>query len=40
MDGGRIVASGSTVDLLSDEDLMLRHGLEKPHSLLHRHPHR
>ena len=40
MDGGRIVASGSTVDLLSDEDLMLRHGLEKPHSLLHHHPHR
>ena len=39
MDGGRIVASGSTVDLLSDEDLMLRHGLEKPHSLLHHHPH-
>ena len=39
MDGGRIVASGPVVQLLSDEDLMLSHGLEKPHSLLHRHPH-
>jgi hypothetical protein len=27
------------VALLSNERLMLAHGLEKPHSLLHRHPH-
>lgn len=39
MDGGRIVAAGPTVEILSDENLMLEHGLEKPHSLLHRHPH-
>jgi hypothetical protein len=25
--------------LLSDEELMLAHGLEKPHILSHRHPH-
>jgi energy-coupling factor transporter ATP-binding protein EcfA2 len=40
LDEGRVVAQGSTVELLSNEELMLRHGLEKPHSLLHRHPHR
>lgn len=39
MDDGLIVAAGSTGDLLSNEELMLTHGLEKPHSLLHRHPH-
>lgn len=39
LDGGKLVAQGPTVPLLSDEPLMLRHGLEKPHSLLHRHPH-
>jgi energy-coupling factor transporter ATP-binding protein EcfA2 len=39
LDGGKIVAEGSTVPLLGDEPLMLAHGLEKPHSLLHRHPH-
>ncbi len=39
LDAGQIVADGPTVDLLSDEGLMLRHGLEKPHSLQHRHPH-
>lgn len=39
LDEGRLVAQGSTRDLLGDESLMLRHGLEKPHSLLHAHPH-
>ena len=39
LDGGEVVASGPAVEILSDEDLMLAHGLEKPHSLQHRHPH-
>jgi cobalt/nickel transport system ATP-binding protein len=39
LDGGEIVADGPTIELLSDESLMLRHGLEKPHILQHRHPH-
>jgi len=33
LDAGQIVAQGATHDILSDEALMLRHGLEKPHSL-------
>lgn len=40
LDGGKIVATGVPVDLLADEPLMLAHGLERPHSLQHRHPHR
>jgi cobalt/nickel transport system ATP-binding protein len=40
LDGGKIVAEGPSVDLLSDEPLMLAHGLERPHILQHRHPHR
>ncbi len=39
LDNGQIIADGPTVQLLSDESLMLAHGLEKPHALLHRHPH-
>jgi cobalt/nickel transport system ATP-binding protein len=39
LDAGRVVAEGPTAVLLSDEPLMLRHGLEKPHILTHRHPH-
>lgn len=39
LDGGRVVADGPTLDLLSNEALMLRHGLERPHILSHRHPH-
>lgn len=39
LDRGGIVADGSTLLLLSDEDLMLEHGLEKPHILQHHHPH-
>lgn len=38
-DQGKLVAEGPTVPLLSNEPLMLAHGLEKPHVLLHRHPH-
>ena len=39
LDGGQLVAEGPTVELLSNEPLMLAHGLEKPHLLQHRHPH-
>ncbi|HET6273648.1 MAG TPA: ABC transporter ATP-binding protein [Bacteroidota bacterium] len=39
LDSGLIVADGPTVELLSNEQLMIAHGLEKPHSLQHRHPH-
>jgi energy-coupling factor transporter ATP-binding protein EcfA2 len=39
LDEGSIVADGPTFKLLSDEELMLTHGLEKPHILKHVHPH-
>jgi energy-coupling factor transporter ATP-binding protein EcfA2 len=39
LDGGTIVADGPTVELLGNEDLMVKHGLEKPHILRHQHPH-
>lgn len=39
LDGGLIVADGPTEVLLSDEPLMLAHGLERPHILRHHHPH-
>lgn len=39
LDGGLVVADGPTLELLNDEQLMLAHGLECPHSLRHRHPH-
>jgi energy-coupling factor transporter ATP-binding protein EcfA2 len=39
LDEGKLVGEGPTTALLSNEELMLAHGLEKPHSLLHRHPH-
>jgi energy-coupling factor transporter ATP-binding protein EcfA2 len=39
LDDGLIVASGPTAELLANEPLMIAHGLEKPHSLQHRHPH-
>jgi cobalt/nickel transport system ATP-binding protein len=39
LDHGQIVADGRTMELLSDEKLMLAHGLEKPHILHHLHPH-
>ncbi len=39
LDGGRLVAAGPARELLADEDLMLRHDLERPHVLRHLHPH-
>ena len=39
LDHGQIIADGRTVQLLADEQLMLAHGLERPHILHHRHPH-
>ena len=39
LDGGTVVADGPTRDILSDESLMLAHGLERPHILQHSHPH-
>ena len=39
LDRGEMIADGRTVELLSDEALMLAHGLECPHILRHRHPH-
>ena len=39
LDKGTIVAEGPSAELLSNEDLMLRHGLERPHILRHFHPH-
>jgi cobalt/nickel transport system ATP-binding protein len=39
LDRGAVVAEGSTRELLNDETLMLAHGLERPHSLRHQHPH-
>lgn len=39
LDNGLIVAAGATEELLGNEELMLKHGLEKPHILRHRHPH-
>lgn len=39
LDQGTIIADGLTHQLLGDEQLMLAHGLEKPHILRHLHPH-
>jgi energy-coupling factor transporter ATP-binding protein EcfA2 len=39
LDQGTIIADGLTQQLLGDEQLMLAHGLEKPHILRHIHPH-
>jgi cobalt/nickel transport system ATP-binding protein len=39
LDAGVVVAEGPTIELLSNEQLMFDHGLEKPHSLQHLHPH-
>jgi cobalt/nickel transport system ATP-binding protein len=39
LDGGAVVADGPTRGILSDEPLMLAHGLERPHILRHLHPH-
>lgn len=39
LDGGVVVAEGPTAHILNDEQLMLAHGLERPHVLRHQHPH-
>jgi cobalt/nickel transport system ATP-binding protein len=39
LDGGVVVADGPTLEILNDEGLMLKHGLERPHVLRHHHPH-
>jgi cobalt/nickel transport system ATP-binding protein len=39
IDSGQIVADGATSHILNDEELMLAHGLERPHILRHQHPH-
>ncbi len=39
LDRGAVVADGPVTKLLNDEQLMLAHGLERPHILRHRHPH-
>jgi len=38
LDGGRVVADGPTLELLDNKELVLAHGLERPHSLHHRRP--
>lgn len=39
LDRGAIIADGPPAALLADEELMLAHGLERPHILSHSHPH-
>jgi cobalt/nickel transport system ATP-binding protein len=39
LDRGQVVANGPTHLVLNDEELMLAHGLERPHILRHIHPH-
>jgi cobalt/nickel transport system ATP-binding protein len=39
LDRGAVVADGVTIKILSDEALMLAHGLEVPHIIRHMHPH-
>ena len=39
LDHGRVVADGATLELLGNEELMMAHGLERPHILQHVHPH-
>ena len=39
LDHGAVVADGPTAELLNNEELMLAHGLERPHILRHHHPH-
>lgn len=39
LDHGMVVADGPVVEILNNEELMLSHGLERPHILKHSHPH-
>jgi len=38
LDAGRVISEGPSREILADEELMLAHGLERPHSLVF-HPH-
>jgi len=39
IDRGQIIIDGPAVDVLNNEPLMVKHGLERPHILRHLHPH-
>jgi len=39
IDNGKIITSGNPDVIMGDEKLMLEHGLERPHSLLHKFEH-
>jgi cobalt/nickel transport system ATP-binding protein len=39
LDQGKVVVDGPVSDVLNNEELMLAHGLERPHILRHKHPH-
>ena len=39
LDRGAVVGDGPVTELLNNEELMLAHGLERPHILRHQHPH-
>lgn len=39
LDAGSVVTEGAAAEVLNDEALMFKHGLERPHSLRHKHPH-
>jgi len=39
LDHGKVIVDGPTIEVLTDEVLMLAHGLETPHILGHSHPH-
>jgi cobalt/nickel transport system ATP-binding protein len=39
LDHGAVVGDGPVTELLNNEELMLAHGLERPHILRHHHPH-
>lgn len=39
LDRGAVVAEGHPAEVFSNEEEMLKHGLERPHILRHRHPH-
>jgi energy-coupling factor transporter ATP-binding protein EcfA2 len=39
LEAGRVVTTGTPAEVLANEPLMLAHGLERPHILMHGHPH-
>jgi len=40
LDKGIVVADGPSIEIMNDEEFMLKHGLERPHSLLHGRKHK